>query len=208
MARTNRVTPASTGFAALFLALTMALTALVAAPAAQAAPQLVLQGAQTSGSLPVVEGSYPKPNDGGQVFYIQRSTNPNTVVYASKVAGGQIDSSAPISAYWRRYGSNGAAKALSGLERRVAYGVNAKAAGNGTYRVTFRALPSKTMTLRMADGRPALFTDTSKGEARMIYAYLDVKDGLIPQVTGLKMIGRLSSGQYITETYQVKGGAL
>ena len=45
-------------------------------------------------------------------------------------------------------------------------------------------------------------------EARLIYAYLDVEDGLIPSVTGLKIVGRLPSGQYVTETYRVKGGEL
>lgn len=206
MAQTRTATPAPVrGLVALLFAFLIAL--ILAAPA-WAAPQLDLVSRDTTAALPVIRKDYPVPNDGGQVFYIQRSPNANTVVYGTRVAGGQIDPKAPVSAYWRRFNTGGEAKALGGLERRMAYGVNAQPNGDGTYRVTFRALPAKSMTLRMEGGRPALFMPMGNAEARLIYAYLDVEDGLIPSVTGLKIVGRLPSGQYVTETYRVKGGEL
>lgn len=206
MAQTRTATPAPVrGLVALLFAF---LTTLIAAAPAGAAPQLNLVSRDTTSSQPVIRKDFPVPNDGGQVFYIQRSPNANTVVYGTKVTGGQIDPKAPVSAYWRRFNNDGAAKALGGMERRLAYGASAKPNGDGTYRVSFTALPAKSMTLRMEGGRPALFMPMGDAEARLIYAYLDVEDGLIPSVTGLKIVGRLPSGQYVTETYRVKGGEL
>lgn len=209
MTQTRNATPAPVrGLVALLLAFLVTLMPLLASPAA-AAPELTLQSTDTSGAVPVIRKDFQVPNDGGQVFYIQRSPNANTVVYATRMKGGAIDPDAPISAYWRRYNNDGAATALGALERRLAYGVNAKANGDGSYRVTFRALPSKSMTLRMEGGRPALFMPMGGADARLVYAYLDVDDGgLIPRVTGLKIVGRIPSGQYVTETYRVKGGEL
>ncbi|WP_375686995.1 DUF4833 domain-containing protein [Pseudooceanicola sp. LIPI14-2-Ac024] len=192
----------------LLFALLGLLIAALAGPA-EAAPSLTLENRATASRQPVINPAFQVPNDAGQVFYIQRSPNANTVVYGTRVAGGQIDSSAPVSAYWRRFNNDGGTKGLSTLERNFAYGVNAKANGDGTYRVTFKALPSKTMTLRMEGGRPALFMPMGDAEARLIYAYLDVDDGgLVPSVTGLKIVGQYPSGQYVTETYRVKGGEL
>lgn len=206
MAQTRTATPAPVrGLVALLFAF---LTTLIAAAPAGAAPQLDLVSRDTSGGLPVIRKDFPVPNDGGQVFYIQRSPNANTVVYGTRVAGGQIDPKAPVSAYWRRFNTGGEAKALGAFERRMAYGVKSSANGDGSYAVRFTALPAKTMTLRMEGGRPALFMPMGNAEAKLIYAYLDVEDGLIPKVTGLKIVGRLPSGDYVTETYRVKGGEL
>ncbi|WP_301069098.1 DUF4833 domain-containing protein [Pseudooceanicola sp.] len=181
----------------------------LAAPAAQAAPKLSLQSRQVTAAMPVFRSEFPRPKDGGQVFFIQRSPNSNTVVYAARVTGGQLDAKSPVSAYWRRYNTDGAAKGLSGMERRLAYGVSASSNGDGTYDVSFKALPTVKPILRVEKGRPALFTRMGDEEARMIYAYLDVDDGgLFPRVTGLKLVGRLASGKYVTETYRVTGGEL
>ncbi|WP_176440839.1 DUF4833 domain-containing protein [Oceanicola sp. 22II-s10i] len=189
---------------ALFLAFLTAV-ALTAAPAT-AAPQLSLENRAVSGAMPVVNGAYQTPRDGGQVFYIQRSSNANTVVYATKVSGGQIDPKTPVSAYWRRYNTSGEAKALGSMERSMAYGVSSKANGDGTYNVSFKALPSKVMTLKVVDGRPALFSRMGDTDARLVYAYLDVDEsGLLPKVTRLKLIGRAPSGKYVMETYKVNG---
>jgi len=206
MSQTRTATPAPVrGLVALLLAF---FTALTLAASATAAPQLDLVSRDTSAALPVVRPDFQVPNDSGQVFYIQRSPNANTVVYGTRVAGGRIDPAAPVSGYWRRFNTDGATKALGGFERRMAYGVESRPIGDGTYSVSFTALPAKTMTLRMEAGRPALFMPMGDAEAKLIYAYLDVEDGLIPSVKGLRIVGRLPSGQYVTETYRVKGGEL
>lgn len=194
------------GLVALLL---LILTAFVLQPRDATAATLALQSRESAGALPQIQPNWPVPRDGGQVFYIQRSPNKNTVVYAARMENGAIDPNRPIQAYWRRFNDAGEAKALNGIERRLAYGVNARANGDGTYRVTFKALPSKSMTLRMDGGRPALFLQMGEAEAQLVYAYLEVDEGgLIPSVTDLKLIGRLPSGSYVMETYRVKGGEL
>ncbi|MGH1423972.1 MAG: DUF4833 domain-containing protein [Pseudooceanicola sp.] len=209
MNQTRTVTP---GFAKGLMALLVALVvAFATAPApASAKAKLDLQSRNVTSSMPVFRKDFKRPNDRGQVFFIQRSPNANTVVYAGKMASADaLATKGTISAYWRRYNTSGEAKALSGLERRMAYGANAKSNGDGTYRVTFKALPAMVATLKVVDGRPALFTRMGDSDARLIYAYLDVDDGgLFPRVTGLKLVGKSASGKYVTETYRVTGGEL
>ncbi len=209
MAHYQSVSPApARGLVTFIIAVAMTFTLLFAAPA-EAGPSLSLQSRQVTGSMPVIRKDFPLPKDGGQVFYIQRSPNANTVVYATKVTNGQIDTKSPVIAYWRRFNTDGGVKGLKSLERRMAYGVSAKAKGDGTYRVTFKALPSMTTVLRMDKGRPALFAQMGESEARLVYAYLEVDDGgLLPRVTGLKLVGKTAAGKYVTETYKVSGGEL
>ncbi len=196
------------GLMALLLLIVTTVFAFTAMPAG-AAPSLTLKSRDVSAEMPVFRSEFPKPDDPAQIFYIQRSPNSNTVVYATRVENGRIDPEQPVLAYWRRYNTTGEARALKAMERRLAYGASASRQSDDSYKVTFKALESLTATLRLENGRPALFRDMGGTEARLVYAYLEVDEGgLFPKVTELSLVGRTPSGQYVTETYDVKGGVL
>jgi hypothetical protein len=65
------------------------------------------------------------PNDPDQLFYLQRSTNGNTIVYAAKLLKpGQLDPDHPLDVFWRRYEDDGGRRALNFIERTMAYGAS------------------------------------------------------------------------------------
>ncbi len=152
-------------------------------------------------SLPVVRPDTPIPDDPGQVLYLQRSTNRNTVVYAARFdAAGMLDPREPIVVYWRRYEEQGQTRALTVVERQLAYGLRFRpGAEAGTFRVSFRAVPGMEMTLRQtAPFRAALHGTQGDRSVRLIYGHLEVIEGLIPRVTELRFFGQLPDGGYAT----------
>src|ERR1700759_668959 len=75
-------------------------------------------------AVPRLRPEFPVPDEPDMLFYIERSTNSNTVVYAAKRdAKGAIDSDAPVEAFWRWFNVDGAKKSLNFIERMMAYGV-------------------------------------------------------------------------------------
>ena len=99
-------------YPALFLLL------LAATPAA--ARTLTSQVSEVD-SIPRIRAQYPVPAEPGQLFYIERSSNSNTVVYAlDRDDKGAVNGRAPVTAFWRWYNVDGAKKGLNFAERMMA----------------------------------------------------------------------------------------
>ena len=84
---------------------------------------------------------YPVPPDeDNRLFYLQRSTNANTVVYDANIqTSGVLNPKKPIDVYWLRYTSTGEKKALNFVQRNFAYGLNFKKTKEGNYNITLKA---------------------------------------------------------------------
>jgi hypothetical protein len=88
------------------------------------------------------------PHTKRTLFYIQRSTNANTVMYELNVTGGKtINSKNPVDVYWLRYAEKGQKRDLNYIERVMAYGVNCKETGNGYYTLNFVASKKKSLKI-------------------------------------------------------------
>lgn len=67
---------------------------------------------------------YPEPEKtANRLFYIQHSSNPNTYVYDANINGELIDPHNPINEYRIVYTQNGVKKPLSGVQKKLAYGM-------------------------------------------------------------------------------------
>ena len=68
---------------------------------------------------------FPTPPDSPiRLFYIQRSSNANTVVYdANLLANKALNPKDPVHTYWLRYGEKGQKEELSTIQRTLAYGL-------------------------------------------------------------------------------------
>ncbi len=176
---------------------------------AQAAPTLQLTSSTVLPSVRYIEPSWPVPNDPNQLFFVQRSMNANTVVYAANYADdGTLDRNEPITAYWRRFNTDGAARALSFVEARFAYGVRARAQDNGQFSVTLRALPDFPLALVPSDDGARLYLPRPEGALELAYGYLQIDDsGIAPRVTDMILVGRSSTtGEILQLTYSVSDG--
>lgn len=150
-------------------------------------------------SLPVMRPDTPVPHDPAQLFHFQLSTTRNTVVYAARFdANGLLATDDPVSIYWRRYQSDGSTRPLNLAERMFAYSLDFRPVTSaGVFGFTFRAVPSFPLELRqIAPFRAGFFGRHDGREMQLIYGYLTVINGLIPQVPALRMFGSLSGGGY------------
>lgn len=133
-----------------------------------------------------VHPKYPIPNEPNQIFYVERSSNSNTVVYCAKLdAKGQLDPKEPVVAYWRWYNRGGYIKQLNWPERMLAYGIKSvKREPNGTYSFVIAALPDRTLYVGLdANGRPQALSKAGKRWGKIDYVYLVVDDsGILPDV--------------------------
>ena len=192
----------------LFSTLAIALATLAVTTIASAA-DLRLTQERTLPAIEYIRPDWPVPDDRNQIFFVQRSTNPNTVVYTARYeADGAIDADDPVGVYWRRFNDDGAVRALNFIENRAAFGVRTDSLGNGQFDVRMRALPDLRLVLAEASDGPALYLPREAGVLRLSFAYLEIDDsGLVPSVTNIILTGRdTQSGAVQRLTYAVADG--
>jgi hypothetical protein len=194
--------------------------ALACAIGLAAFPAISMAAAQVQGSsvavhskLPVARPDFPVPTDRNTVFYVQRSSNSNTVVYTLNFrADGTLDPRQPVKAFWRRFNTTGERKDLGFLEARMAYGVSARKTRNaGEFTVSFVALPNRKVTLRQSPDKSVDLTiDMGEHTTRLVYAYVEINEsGLVPKVDKLTLYGiDTASQKAIVETIRVGGAEI
>lgn len=144
------------------------------------------------------------PDEPNQLFYVQRSPNANTVVYAAKLdAQGNFDSRSPVEAFWRKFNIDSSKQPLNFMERMMAYGVrfSSRKAGEPISFV-IAALPQRKLTLGWDSQHHPQATLTIGGRAvKLAYVYLHVVEGgLLPSVPELDIFGiDLASGKAVHE---------
>jgi len=144
------------------------------------------------------------PDEPNQLFYVQRSPNSNTVVYAARLdAQGNFDSRAPVEAYWRKFNIDGSRQPLNFMERMMAYGVRLSGRKDGQpASFTIAALPQRRLTLSLdAQHRPQATMTIASRTVRIAYVYLHVvESGLMPSVPALDIFGiDTSTGKAVHE---------
>jgi hypothetical protein len=144
------------------------------------------------------------PDEPNQLFYVQRSPNSNTVVYAAKLdAHGNFDSGTPVEAFWRKFNIDGSKQPLNFIERMAAYGVKLQAHKPGQpVTFTIASLPQRKLTLGLdAKHRPQATMQVGAHTVKLVYVYLQVQEsGLMPDVPALDILGiDIASGKAIHE---------
>jgi hypothetical protein len=137
---------------------------------------------------------FPVPAEPNMLFYIERSVNSNTVIYAANVdSRGRIDPDAPVKAYWRWYNVDGHLKSLNFAERMLAYGVKSVTHGGPHGAISFKvaAVPERTIFVDLdGQGRPEASMQLGGRWAKLVYIYLQVDDsGFLPKVPALDIFG-------------------
>jgi hypothetical protein len=157
-----------------------------------------------SSEIPKVRPEFKVPDEPNQLFYVQRSPNSNTVIYAAHLDGqGNLDSSTPVEAFWRKFNIDGSKQPLNFIERLMAYGVRLdgeKSAKSASFSIA--ALPERKIAVRLDDQhRPEALAQLGSHMVRVAYVYLHVVEGgLLPKVPALDIFGTdIASGKAIHE---------
>ena len=144
---------------------------------------------------------YPAPQEPGQLFYLQRTGNSNTVVYVvARTAVDKIDSQNPIRVYWRRFADAGEVKDLNFLERTLAYGVEHQAVDGDRerYLTHFVAYPKQKIVIEPAPGgrhRAVMPISGEPAQLECIYVEWRPLGGIIPNVLWVDIVGRSLDGR-------------
>jgi hypothetical protein len=156
--------------------------------------------------LPQARTDYPPPNDPNILFYVQRSANSNTVVYAARLSGaGRLDRDEPVQVFWRRFNSDGGRKSLSFAERNMAFGVEARTAPGreGAAIVNIVSYPTRKALVELDEkGRPRAVIDMGNRRAKLAYAYIQLAEdsGTIPSIAYVDLYGvDLATGRALRE---------
>ena len=180
------------------------LAALVSLPAHGEANARQLTSLVTElDQIPRIRPEFKVPDEPNQLFYIERSVNSNTVVYAARLdAHGVINSKTPVDAFWRWYNVDGHKKDLNFIERVMAYGVHTNPQHpNQPVTFTIAALPERTLTLDLDDHKhPEALIQIGAHTVKLTYVYLEVVDGIVPSVPSFDIFGTdRASGKAVRE---------
>lgn len=137
---------------------------------------------------------YPVPKDPHMLFYLQRSTNENTVVYALHVdERGKPVLDDPVRVFWRRYQEDGEKRELDFIQRTFAYGVKVKDLGD---RYELRCVAYSALPLycpKTPSGQPMEQVRTTVNGREMILnrIHLRIEGGTFwfPNVTRIEFTG-------------------
>jgi hypothetical protein len=137
---------------------------------------------------------YPIPPDNGHnLFYIQRTSNTNTIMYDLNFnSDGKLNIDEPVKAYWIRYAEKGQKEDLSFIQRKLAYGLTSKALNNGNYDIRFVSYKKFPLTLMKAgDGKYHIFAVILQKQVMLnrIFVKIDGGSFLLPTVTYVEVKG-------------------
>lgn len=137
---------------------------------------------------------YPVPTDEHMLFYIQKSFNQNTVVYALNFnSEGKINPSEPIKVFWRRYQEDGRIRELKQLEKTFGFGVKSKPLKTkpNTYIFTIVAIKDKQFVVTQNEtNKPYVITNIDGKSALIERVYIKAEHiKLLPKVFYIEVFG-------------------
>ncbi|MDH6533880.1 DUF4833 domain-containing protein [Parabacteroides sp. 52] len=92
------------------------------------------------------ENTYPTAE---RLFHIERSKNKNLVCYDVNIVEGRLESKNPLYIYWvNREEKPGEKKALSMIQKKLAYGYKLLKQGEEHCEITLSAYPDRSMTIQ------------------------------------------------------------
>lgn len=135
------------------------------------------------------------PTSAYRLFYIQRSSNANTVIYdANLLPNKSLNPDQPVHTYWIRYADNGQKEELSFIQRALAYGLytNKIKNENNSYEGYFLAYRKRKFVVKLnAKNQPvALFPINGKLQI-LEHVFVSVNEsGLTPSANYIELFGR------------------
>lgn len=154
---------------------------------------------------------YRAPADPDTLFYLQRSTNANTIVYAANIdAQGRWDPRNPVEVFWRVFDEDGRRHGLNWIERLLAYGVKVEPVKGlpnefDAYIVSFPQMKCRIDVSQ--SGAPECIMRINGRRARLVSAYIELDEsGVWPRPIFLNIYGiDTKSGTVLREHVEPAG---
>lgn len=154
----------------------------------------------------VDKASLPVPHEKGQLFYLQRDPNTNTVIYRVNMLDGKINTTEPVQAYWIRYAEKGQRSNLTFLQENMAYGVHVRREED-TYQLRIRAYKPLLITVAMNNktGQYEALVTVDDKPVILDRIFVRIRGGSLfkPKIEYVEIKGRSSEGKEIIHQFEV-----
>jgi hypothetical protein len=154
------------------------------------------------------KSTFPVPaNSANRLFYLQRSTNSNCVIYDAVLNKNKQLASEPVHGYWIRYGEGGIKKEFSTMQRTLAYGIHTdeKKGQPGLFDGNFVAYKKRKFVFTLdKTGKPvAMFPINGKSNVLdHVWVQID-EDGMTPKIGFVELFGHdLTTGAKVYERFK------
>lgn len=123
--------------------------------------------------------TFPVPTGNSkQLFYLQRTSNINTIVYELNYKDGVIDTETPVQGFWIRYQEKGQREELSYIQRKFAYGLKTKKIADNQYELSFVSYKKYKMYLRQGtDKKFNVYTLINQKNAILTSIFIKINGG-------------------------------
>ncbi len=143
-----------------------------------------------------------------ELFRVARSTNANVVLYEANASGegalseGSLDPAEPVHPSWLMLAEDGRREDLTGLEWRLAYGIDVRqATAPDVASVALKADPQRSVAIRRQNGCLVAITPIDGREAILRVVFINVGRGLLPKVHSVELTGvDMETGAELRET--------
>lgn len=151
---------------------------------------------------------FPQPTGNPrQLFYLQRTSNTNTIVCELNYKNGSIDQDDPVHVFWIRYGEDGQREELNYIQRKFAYGVKSTMVGKDKYELQFVSYKKYLMHLmKGADNKYNVYATINKKPAILNRIFVKINGGSfwVPNVEYVEIKGiDPASGKEVMERMKI-----
>ena len=154
--------------------------------------------------------TFPVPAaSNNQLFYLQRTSNKNTIVYDLNMINGVPDKTDPVHVYWIRYSEKGQRQELSYIQRNFAYGIKSTAlANNSGYLLHFVSYKKYQLYLMKsaADNKYRVYTTVNSKTVVLNRIFIKLNGGSFwsPKVEYVEIKGTdPANGKEITDRLKI-----
>ncbi|GAC1526130.1 MAG: hypothetical protein NVS3B15_01790 [Sediminibacterium sp.] len=155
------------------------------------------------------QDTFPVPAGiGNQLFYLQRTSNTNTIVCELNInSKGQVDEANPVHVFWVRFQEGGMKRELSYIQRVFAYGIKTQSQENGAYKLHFVSYKKQALYLLKSqrDNKYHVYTTINRKQAILNRIFLKIEGGSFwsPNVVYMELKGKdEATGKELMERFK------
>jgi len=150
------------------------------------------------------QDGFPVPaGNVNQLFYLQRTSNTNTIVCELNYKDGILNEKKPVHVFWIRYADQGQREELSYVQRTFAYGIKTKFLSKDKYELRFVSYKKYAMHLMKAtNGKYYVFVYIRGKQAILNRLFIKINGGSFwsPNVEYMEIKGLdITNGNEIVE---------
>ena len=162
-------------------------------------------------AITVFASGFTNPDQGDNptraynLFKIDRSRDPDIVLYDVNVdSQGNLDTSMPISVYWKKITENGVFEPLTGIQKKFGYGIKFQNINNHSAEFKFVSSLDRIFELRKSGDdhyRVFTFSEGHKVEVKSLYIHFEDDTFWFPEISSIELVGiDVALGGLITES--------